>query len=1217
MNRRHFLKISTKAGLMTLITPSGFTWISLGSDKSSLENAFLNPPKTSKPFTWWHWMNGNISRKGVTLDLEAMKRIGIGGVQCFDVGDGIPSGPVKYLSEKWLELTEHALGEANRLGLEFSIHNCPGWSSTGGPWITPNLGMQQITWSQAFVDGGKHVSIDLPQPSSLLDYYKDVRVVAYPTLPDEPAKISVLNNWRKNANYPVDPKINYPKINEKKVNEADKVSPSQIINAQSVLDLTGYITSNGHLEWDAPSGKWTILRIGHTVIYQTNAAAPFENQGLECDKFNKKAFEFHFQKIFNHLLPIFQKRSDTSKIGILIDSYEVYMQNWTPGLSKEFYKRRGYDITAYLPALTGRLVGSVEETERFYYDFRRTHADLIAENYYGYCNELCKKYNLIGYVEPYGNGPLSDIEVGSKMDITVGEFWARGPLAFYSTKLAASISHVFGKRLDGLQIVGAEAYTGDNVLTKWQEHPYSLKGQGDLMFTFGLSRFIFHSYAHQIHSVAKPGMTMGPHGIHFNRGNTWFEDSKGWMNYLSRCQAILQRGLFRADILCYVGEDKPGRVLQKIVDVAAGIPTGYDWDIADDTVLLKRIAISNNNIVLPDGIRYKVLVLADIKKMSLPVLKKIKKLVIEGMTLIGAPPLSTPGLKDAAINEVELLKEIEMIWGTDPLQEGTKRLGKGAVYNNKQPLDKIFKTLRLYPDVSFSSKSGDALINYTHRTIEGAEVYFIANRRRITEQVTATFRITSKQPELWNPSTGKIIPIKIYQISDQFTTIPLQFDPVGSYFIVFRKTVAGMPITSIEKDGNMLVSAQPLSEPVSSKYGEVVNNFSITAWVKPEIDNNFDGNFGGRHITSYLIYPPEGELLYGKGHASCCWVIARNGIVVGERSLGDIRTTLRINFPISGWTHVGLIYNEGTPSVYINGKLTESGKQSSFTIHPGMECFKQDKKAWIFEGDTADVRVLNKVLNAEEIAHIASKEAPPPTGPLPVQFLTDNGDILFNNSGNYVINKKTASEKIKVSLPNPINISQEWQLSFPPGLGAPERIKLPELISLHKHPEEGVKYFSGTVTYSKQFAVQSNWLNPAHRLFLDLGRVEVIAGVKINGKDKGVLWKAPYTVELTGDLIKGINNLEVKLTNLWPNRLIGDEQYPEENAYREISTSMPTDAFTGGILKLPDWFLQDRSQPKSKRIAFTTWKHFKKNDPLLESGLIGPVFVRQAYSLNV
>jgi hypothetical protein len=157
-------------------------------------------------------------------------------------------------------------------------------------------------------------------------------------------------------------------------------------------------------------------------------------------------------------------------------------------------------------------------------------------------------------------------------------------------------------------------------------------------------------------------------------------------------------------------------------------------------------------------------------------------------------------------------------------------------------------------------------------------------------------------------------------------------------------------------------------------------------------------------------------------------------------------------------------------------------------------------------------------------------------------------------------------------------------------------------MSLHRHHENGVKYFSGTATYTNSFTVPAYTMGGGKKIFMDLGRVEILAQVKINGRDQGIFWTQPYRIDITDAVQAGENRLEVQVTNLWPNRLIGDEQLPPENKY------------VGGMLEeYPDWYINGEPKPVGGRVTFTTYKHYSSDSPLLESGLIGPVALRSAY----
>jgi hypothetical protein len=193
----------------------------------------------------------------------------------------------------------------------------------------------------------------------------------------------------------------------------------------------------------------------------------------------------------------------------------------------------------------------------------------------------------------------------------------------------------------------------------------------------------------------------------------------------------------------------------------------------------------------------------------------------------------------------------------------------------------------------------------------------------------------------------------------------------------------------------------------------------------------------------------------------------------------------------------------------------------------------------------------------------------------------------------------------------PLEVSGPWEVSFPPGLGAPSRITLAGLISWPKHTDPGVRYFSGTATYTKQLDVPEALLVPNRRVWLDLGRVENLARVRLNGSDLGILWKPPFALDVSDALRPGDNDLLVEVTNLWPNRLIGDEQLPDDAEWAPFGEQGMH------LLRWPAWLMDGAPRPQTGRVAFTTWKHWHKDDALFESGLLGPVILRQAVVVPV
>jgi hypothetical protein len=313
--------------------------------------------------------------------------------------------------------------------------------------------------------------------------------------------------------------------------------------------------------------------------------------------------------------------------------------------------------------------------------------------------------------------------------------------------------------------------------------------------------------------------------------------------------------------------------------------------------------------------------------------------------------------------------------------------------------------------------------------------------------------------------------------------------------------------------------------------------------------------------------------------------------------------------PISSWTHFAVVYKGGFPSLFVNGKFVKSGLKSDKIVHPAIGETYKNEYLYYYDGDLSTPQMFDTSLSAEQVLELAEKGMPETGNSAPAEFVSSKTpELRVWQNGIYTLWESTGdSSAIEITeIDNPIELKGEWTVHFPQGLGAPEQIVLPELASLHTHSVDGVKYFSGTATYSKRFNVDPSLLADEKRIFLDLGRIAVIAEVVINGKDLGVVWKPPYRLDITDVVITGDNELQVKVTNLWPNRLIGDEQLPAENEYNRYGIN------GAAILKLPEWYQQGKPKPAGGRITFTTWQHFTKDAPLLESGLIGPVVIRNA-----
>lgn len=1285
-----------------------------------LRDEFLAPPAEAKPRTFWFWMNGNVSADGITRDLEALQRAGVGGVMAYDGSDYLPAGPAGYLQPAWRALMTHAIKEANRLGLDFGMHNGPGWSSSGGPWVTPERSMQQLVWTETTVTGGQRLELSLPQPHRNRGHYADALVVAFPAAPTETVRyedelVSVRRSdgvkfdpvtlsdgrfdtsvavtagqsvllefkrpltWHALTAWPsgagrfaaaevavsadgfsftklVDVGVpgrhgilapatrSFPataarfiRLTATRAGEwgdfvfhrtprlADWVAkanfdyrvagqlrlpatPEPGIDPTRVIDLTAH-ARDGRLVWDAPPGAWTILRFGHTTTGKENVAASAAGRGLEVDKFNAAAIDFHFQQVVERI------RSDAAAAGatgpqtLEVDSYEAGMQNWTAAFPAEFARRVGYELWRYAPALAGRAVGDMAISERFLFDFRRVQADLMAENYYGRLGELARAHGMRFYVEGYGPGNFDELRVSGLPDVPMTEFWTRTPWTpNRAVKMVTSAAHIYGKPL-----VAAEAFTGEFRTSRWLEYPYALKMLGDEMMAHGVNQFYFHRFAHQPHPDAVPGMAMGPYGFHFDRTNTWFDHARAWTAYLARTQQLLRHGVPVADVLYYTGERAP-EAAQLIQPV---LPPGYTYDLVNTDVLLHRLRVERGDYVLPEGGRYRLLVLPpDLQAMRPALVAKLAEFVAAGGAIVGPAPQFSPTLEGFPASEEQMRRAVAALW-QNPRVLATASIAEAL------------SRLSVPPDVAWTSRRPDTALAWQHRRLPDGELYFLSNKQRRTEEVAVSFRgVAGKQPEIWRPETGELTSAAVFRSTGDRTEVPLRFEPGEAVFVLFRHAAAAAAAELRRDDAPVLTSDLLPVTPASPH-----TDFTMALWVKPDTNLRVmpKESVTGRidEVGKFYAIPADpGDRRFGAGTATAGLAVGRNGIFVIERSSDASPAVLVHEAPISGWTHVAVVYRDGQPSLFVNGELARLGLKSGRRVHSGVgappppldytlpfpalsslaraanESLPPSRgQVFFHEGNVAALRDFDRALSGPEITALARTPLPEPT--LPVVTAVDRTpqgvSALVWESGRYRLG---SAPEVRATVARPQTLGGPWRVAFQAGRGAPDAIELPELISLHRHADPAIRHFSGLATYRRSFALPPEWLLPDRRVVLDLGRVEVTAAVRVNGQDVGIAWKEPYRLDVTPFVRPGENTVEIEVATLWANRLIGDEQLPAEADYglRDEQGNDPH-----GITRLPDWYRDGKPKPPGGRVTFTTWKFYERDEPLVESGLLGPV----------
>jgi hypothetical protein len=557
---------------------------------------------------------------------------------------------------------------------------------------------------------------------------------------------------------------------------------------EQVLNLSDKLKADGSLDWQAPAGNWQIIRLGYSLTGKENHPAPAEATGLEVDKYDADAVRRYINTYLDMYVDVVGKEQMGSNgiNALLNDSIESGPSNWSTNLIAEFKQRRGYDITPWLPALTGVIIADAQQTDAFLYDFRQTLSEMIADNHYAVITEEVHKRGLSHYSEALENGRPS-LGDGMRMrrhaDIPMAAMWSfdtannTGPAPQYWSDIreAASVAHIYGQN-----IVAAESLT--SAVSPWAFSPKDLKPMIDMEFALGVNRPIIHTSVHQPLTEKAPGLSLFVFGQYFNRLDTWAEYAKPWVTYITRNAYMLQQGRFAADVAYFYGEETPLTALYNDApptDVSH--QNGFDYVNAD--VILDKLSNDGSALVVADsGARYQAIYLGGTSQyMSLAVLEKLAALVEGGATLIGHKPQGSPKLTDDA----ERFNQV-----ADELWSGQYAKQVVRAENIQQGLDKV----GIAADFRFQSEHSDSVVMFVHRTTANSEIYYFTNRKDKTEKGQFYLRQSGVKPQLFNAVSGETSSLP-YRTEGQYTVIDYTLKGFESGYIVFEKDANIIPVT--------------------------------------------------------------------------------------------------------------------------------------------------------------------------------------------------------------------------------------------------------------------------------------------------------------------------------------------------------------------------------------------------------------------------------------
>ena len=755
------------------------------SNADGLVEAFRVPSDAVKPWAYWWWLKGNVTEQSITRDLDQMKEKGFGGLLLFDARGyheahvQPPPSRMDFMSAEWRRLVKFATSEAHRLGLEMSINlsSCAG--ALKGPWNVGKDSPKQLIWTSTELQGPKTWTGSPSRPKT--GHFRQIAVVAARHAAPKPDATSTEAKPAAEGRFAEKWKGIHRKL---------KATPTIV----EVVDLTSRMDDQGQLTWNVPEGRWTVLCFGCVTM---------EGHEFDVDILDADAVEGHFQRMGKALLEDAGPWAVKTLTHFYSVSWEGAIPTWTIGFDRHFNKYRRYNPIAYLPVLAGMTVESPEVSRRFLRDYYKTLGDCFRDHFYGKLHALCRREGVKWHSEsggPWGRrlptfSSADQMTFLGRNDMPQGEFWYRpGAPPKEMNRQPAMAAHIYGNRL-----AATEAFT--HMVRHWSAYPAMLKPDADAAFCDGVNQFVWHTFTASPPEFGKPGIEYFA-GTHINPNITWWEQAGPLLTYLARCQLLLREGRFVGDVCCYTGDaqymhwgrgekwsEKPTLVLGK----------GYTYDLINTEVLLDRLSVDQGDLVLPDGMRYRLLVVDLEHDFIRPeALRKIVELTEAGATVVlgRRKPRRAVGLQNYPASDEEVRRLADALWGKSGQPPRCRQLGKGQAMAGVT-MDEALRARAILPDF-------EGPFHYTHRRADGVELYFLAGEG----SAECVFRVDGKEPELWNPVTGTTRDAVEWRSTDDGrTVVPISLPKNGSVFVVFREPARSDHLVSVTgpKDGLEIV----------------------------------------------------------------------------------------------------------------------------------------------------------------------------------------------------------------------------------------------------------------------------------------------------------------------------------------------------------------------------------------------------------------------------
>ena len=1095
------------------------------ADSSMLEQGFANPPESARPRVWWHWMNGNITKDGIRSDLEWMKRVGIAGFQNFDAGLTTPQivrNRLVYMTPEWKEAFRFTAKLADSLGLEMAIAGSPGWSESGGPWVTPAQAMKKFVWSKTRIEGGKTFTGILPKPPSTTgafqnlalsrgsspageqeaaspEFYADAAVVAF-RLPDKDVSLASLN----------------PKV----------TSSGGRFNLAALTD--GDLTTSTMLPYTKPGeNAWIQFEFSRPETMQALTIVGSGSGGrfgFGADP-NNRTLEFsdngmNYTKVTN--IPsggVGQKTLSFSPVTAKFFRFTWKTPEPQPAANPGAIIGSGTRRMSNPPAGT-QIAEVVLHTVARVNRFEEKAAFSTATDLNTAITPAVNKEEVINKAD------VVDLTSKMKPDGTLewtapSGNWIIMRLGYSLTghKNSPASPEATGLEVDKLNADHVKAYF-NNYLDQYKDATGGLMGQNGLKYMITDSweagtqnwtdKMISEFKARRGYDMTPWLPVLSGHIVESSEASDRFlwdfrrvlSDMLTEYHYDQLTEILKERGMAR-----YTESHESGRAF-----------------IGDGMEVKRKAAIPMSATWTPGGLdpgaevatRYK----ADVRESaSVAHIYGQNLVAAESMTAIGTAWAWSPEtLKPTA--------DMEMANG----------LNRFVIHTSvHQPVNDKIPGLGLGPFGQWFTR------HETWAEQAGAWTTYLARSCYMLQQGKFVADVIYFYGE--DNNITALFGQKLPDIPAGYEYDFINADALVNLLSIINGSIVtpgGMSYRVLALDPN----SQQMSLPVLRKISQMVKAGAIVIGSKPATTPSLsDDQAEFKKLSDELWVNENGENIVGKGK------------VYAGKTIGDVLNALKIE-PDFTYTRP----QENTSLLFVHRRF---GNVDIYWVNN-----RHDRK----EELNATFRVDGR---AAEIWH-------PETGKIEqASYSIENGITsvplhLESNDAVFVVFRNKAKEKSRtINRPTEKQLAEitgPWNLTFQANRGAPAKVILASLTPWNENTDNGVKYFSGTGTYTQTIQAPAQWFKEKTSLWLDLGSVKNLAEVIVNGKSLGIIWKTPFRVNVTEALKQGDNTLEIKVTNLWVNRLIGDEQPNVE-----------------------------------KKITYTTMPFYRSDSPLKASGLLGPV----------